>query len=144
MMGTKIAALLLTPPGIILLLALIGFLIQIRWRTTGIVIVGLSLAVLFALSLPMTGRALIAPLEADARPLPPASLTPDAAKKQADAIVVLGEAVTPKRRNTARPTRSAMPPWNACATPRICTGAPGCRCSSPAARHSASRPPRRC
>lgn len=90
MMGTKIAALLLTPPGIILLLALIGFLIQIRWRTTGIVIVGLSLAVLFALSLPMTGRALIAPLEADARPLPPASLTPDAAKKQADAIVVLG------------------------------------------------------
>ena len=61
MMGTKIAALLLTPPGIILLLALIGFRIQIRWRTTGIVIVGLSLAVLFALSLPMTGRALIAP-----------------------------------------------------------------------------------
>lgn len=90
MMVTKIAGLLLTPPGIILLLALIGFLVQIRWRTTGNIIIGLSLVVLFALSLSMTGRALIAPLEADARPLPPASLTPDEARKQAGAIVVLG------------------------------------------------------
>src|SRR3989338_7549688 len=90
MMVIKIAALLLTPPGIILLLALIGFLVQIRWRTTGNIIIGLSLTVLFALSLSMTGRALIVPLEADARPLPPASLTPDEAKKQAGAIVGLG------------------------------------------------------
>ena len=90
MMVIKIAALLLTPPGIILLLALIGFLVQIRWRTTGNIIIGLSLTVLFALSLSMTGRSLIVPLEADARPLQPASLTPDGAKKQVDAIVVLG------------------------------------------------------
>ena len=90
MITTKIVALLLTPPGIVLLLALVGFLIQIRWRTTGTAIIGISLVVMFALSLPMTGRALIAPLETETRPLPPASLTPDAARKQADAIVVLG------------------------------------------------------
>ena len=42
-MGTKIVALLLTPPGVILLLALIGFLVQIRWRATGNIIIGLSL-----------------------------------------------------------------------------------------------------
>lgn len=89
-MSVKIAALLLTPPGAILLLALIGFLVQIRWRTAGGVLVGMSLAVLFALSLSLTGRALIAPLEAEVHPLPPATLTPDEAKKQADAIVVLG------------------------------------------------------
>ena len=89
-MGVKIVALLLTLPGIILLLALLGFLIQLRWRAIGNIVVGLSLMALFALSLSMTGRALIAPLEADAHPLPPASLTPDGAKKQADAIVVLG------------------------------------------------------
>lgn len=89
-MVTKIVGLLLTPPGVILLLALVGFLIQIRWRTTGSAIIGISLVALFALSLSMTGRALIAPLEMETHPLPPASLTPDAAKKQADAIVVLG------------------------------------------------------
>ncbi len=89
-MGAKIAGLLLTPPGIILLLALIGILVQIRWRALGNLIVLLSLAILFALSLPLTGRALIAPLEAEMHPLAPATLTPDEAKKQADAIVVLG------------------------------------------------------
>lgn len=89
-MTSKIVALLLTPPGVILLLALIGFLIQIRWRMTGVAIIGVCLVVMFALSLPMTGRALIAPLEAETRPLPPASLTPDTARKRADAIVVLG------------------------------------------------------
>ena len=101
-MVTKVIGLLLTPPGIILLLALIGFLVQIRWRTTGNIIIGSSLAVLFALSLSMTGRALIAPLEADVRPLPPATLTPGKARKQADAIVVLGgRPLHSKRRNTA-------------------------------------------
>lgn len=89
-MVTKVIGLLLTPPGIILLLALIGFLVQIRWRTTGNIIIGSSLAVLFALSLSMTGRALIAPLEAKLSPLSPATLTPGKARKQADAIVVLG------------------------------------------------------
>lgn len=90
MMLAKIAGLLLTPPGIILLLALIGILLQLRWRALGGLVVILSLALLFALSLPLTGRALIAPLEAEMRPLAPATLTPDDARKQAQAIVVLG------------------------------------------------------
>lgn len=90
MMAVKIAGLLLTPPGVILLLALLGFLLQRRWRAIGNLVVGLSLMALFALSLPMTGRALVAPLESDSHPLSPATLTPDEAKKQVDAIVVLG------------------------------------------------------
>lgn len=88
--GAKVLGLLLTPPGILLLLAFLGFFIQFRRRVIGNIVVGLSLVALSALSLPVTGRALIAPLETGAHSLPPASLTPDEAKKQADAIVVLG------------------------------------------------------
>lgn len=89
-LGPKIWGLLLTPPGIIILAALLGLLLQLRWRALGGLLVLLSVAVLFALSLPQTGRALIAPLEASSPPLPVATLTPEDAKKRADAIVVLG------------------------------------------------------
>jgi uncharacterized SAM-binding protein YcdF (DUF218 family) len=87
--GSKIAGLLLTPPGAILLLALLGLLLQWRWRVLGRALVGLSLAALFILSLPLTGRALVAPLET-APPLPAAALSPEEAREQAGAIVVLG------------------------------------------------------
>ncbi len=89
-LGPKIWGLLLTPPGIIVLAGLLGLLLQLRWRALGGLILLASVAVLFALSLPLTGRALIAPLETVAAPLAPAALTPEHAKKQADAIVVLG------------------------------------------------------
>ncbi|TAM44874.1 MAG: YdcF family protein [Gammaproteobacteria bacterium] len=89
-LGPKIWGLLLTPPGVIVLVVLVGLLLQLRWRALGGIVVLVSIAVLFALSLPFTGRALIAPLEATASALPAATLTPEDAKKQADAIVVLG------------------------------------------------------
>ena len=89
-MVTKVIGLLLTPPGIILLLALIGFLVQIRWRTTGNIIIGSSLRG-FVRAQPVHDRArAVAPLEAKLNPLSPATLTPGKARKQADAIVVLG------------------------------------------------------
>lgn len=88
-LGPKIAGLLLTPPGLILLIALLGVLFLLRWRWLGRALIGLSLVLLFILSLPLTGRALIAPLET-AAPLPTAALSPDEARKQAGAIVVLG------------------------------------------------------
>ncbi len=87
--GPKIGGLLLTPPGLILLLALLGVLLQLRWRLAGRLLVGLSLVLLFILSLPLTGRALVAPLETTP-PLPTATLAPDEARQQAGAIVVLG------------------------------------------------------
>lgn len=88
-LGPKIWGLLLTPPGVIVLAVLFGLLLQLRWRALGGLVALAGIAVLFALSLPFTGRALIAPLEA-ASALPGATLTPEDAKKQADAIVVLG------------------------------------------------------
>lgn len=88
-LGPKIWGTLLTPPGIIVLAAVLGLLLQLRWRALGGIVVLVSVAVLFALSLPFTGRALIAPLEATP-PLPAATLTPENARKQAEAIVVLG------------------------------------------------------
>jgi len=87
--GPKIGGLLLTPPGLILLLAFLGLLLQLRWRRLGRTLVGTSLILLFVLSLPLTGRALVAPLETTP-PLPTATLSPDEARKQAGAIVVLG------------------------------------------------------
>ncbi len=89
-LGPKIWGLLLTPPGVIVLVVLVGLLLQLRWRALGILVALVGIAVLFALSLPFTGRALIAPLEATASALPAATLTPEDAKKQAEAIVVLG------------------------------------------------------
>lgn len=90
LLASKIVGILLTPPGVIILVALAGLLLQLRWRKTGGALVIVSVALLFALSLPLTGRALIAPLETTSAPLPAATLTPEDARKQADAIVVLG------------------------------------------------------
>ncbi|UCH53320.1 MAG: YdcF family protein [Pseudomonadota bacterium] len=83
----KIVDVLVTPPGLILLVALIGYLIQIRWLWTGNIIVAVSLCSLLVLSLPRTGQQLLRALEADYRPLP--TLSADEARAKAGAIVVL-------------------------------------------------------
>lgn len=83
MLIAKIVALLLLPPGIIIVVALLGLLLRLRWPTFGGALVVLAVVALLALSLPITARQLLAGLEADVKPL---------AKDgwQADAIVVLG------------------------------------------------------
>jgi uncharacterized SAM-binding protein YcdF (DUF218 family) len=79
---------LLTPPGVIVLVALLGFLIRIKWRFAGSLVVGFGIALLFVLSLPLTGKRLMMQLEAGARPVVMTAAA-DYAKKPA-AIVVLG------------------------------------------------------
>jgi uncharacterized SAM-binding protein YcdF (DUF218 family) len=89
LLTTKTLSLLLLPPGVLVLIALLGFLIQVKWRWAGIAIIGLSVAVLFVLSTAHTGRQLLAAIEAPYKALP-LTLTPDQARAQAEAIVVLG------------------------------------------------------
>jgi uncharacterized SAM-binding protein YcdF (DUF218 family) len=85
---TKVIDLLITPPGVILLVAGVGYLVQIRWLWTGNILVAMSLCTLLALSLPLTGRQLLHKLEEPFRPLP--TLSPQEARAKAGAIVVLG------------------------------------------------------
>lgn len=82
----KALVLLLTPPGVIVLVAALGFLLRLKWRLIGGLIVAASFAALWVLSLPLTGRYLLASLESAVAPL---SLAADA-KPTAQAIVVLG------------------------------------------------------
>jgi len=88
LVAAKLAGLLLTPPGVILLLALIGFLLRLRWPRLGIAAIGCALGALLVLSVPLTGYLLLTKLESDIPPL--AEQTPDALRRRADAIVVLG------------------------------------------------------
>lgn len=81
--ATKLIALLLLPPGIIIVVALAGLLAQLRWPKLGAVIVALAFVSLAALTLPVTGQRLLMDLEREVVPLPPG----DAG---AQAIVVLG------------------------------------------------------
>lgn len=83
-----VAELFVLPPGSIIALAFLGFLIQLKWRGLGIALVALSVAVLTGMSLPLTGRQLTAALEASASPLYVDVL--QEARKKAGAIVVLG------------------------------------------------------
>jgi uncharacterized SAM-binding protein YcdF (DUF218 family) len=84
----KTLGLLLLPPGVLVLLALVGLVIQARWRWIGISLIGLSIGALFVLSTAHTGRQLLVTLEAPYKALP--VLTPDQARAQAEAIVVIG------------------------------------------------------
>jgi uncharacterized SAM-binding protein YcdF (DUF218 family) len=84
----QIVELFLLPPGSVIAIAILGFFIYGKWKWLGICIVGLSVALLVALSLPLTGRELTSGLEASASPLYVDAL--EDAKKQAGAIVVLG------------------------------------------------------
>ena len=83
-----IAELFILPPGSIIALALLGFLIQLKWIWLGLALIALSVAVLTGMSLPLTGRQLTAALEASTSPLYADAL--EEARKKAGAIVVLG------------------------------------------------------
>ena len=84
----KIQALFLLPPGIIIVIALLGFLIQIRWQLVGSLIVFASTAALLVLSLPLTGYQLMQGIESRFAPL---RLTAAAdAGPRPGAIVILG------------------------------------------------------
>jgi uncharacterized SAM-binding protein YcdF (DUF218 family) len=82
---SKIAGLLLAPPGLFLLVALLALLVGLRWRLVGRVLIAIDFVALALLSLPHTGRLLIAPLESQTRALPT-----DKIDDGVQAIVVLG------------------------------------------------------
>lgn len=83
----EIVALLLLPPGSLILIAILGFVIYSKWTWAGSAVIVTALALLIALSLPRTGQQLMASLEAYATPLNADGL--DQAQKDAKAIVVL-------------------------------------------------------
>jgi uncharacterized SAM-binding protein YcdF (DUF218 family) len=84
----KIVALCLLPPGVIIVVAVLGFLIQIRWMLVGNLVVALDVMALLILSLPLTGQQLMEGLESR---FPPLSLAAaPAADGSPGAIVVLG------------------------------------------------------
>ncbi len=85
----KIQVLLLVPPGLIIVIALLGFLIQIRWLMLGSLVVFLSIAALLVLSLPLTGYQLMQGIESRFPPLRLAATTPEAGPPPG-AIVILG------------------------------------------------------
>lgn len=84
----KVLGILLTPPGIVILVALLGFLIQMKWLWLGNLVIMLALAALLMLSLPITGKNLLTSLEKDVKPLP--VVVPEDIARKAGAIVVLG------------------------------------------------------
>lgn len=83
LIASKLVGLLLLPPGILVLLALVGLVMQLRWPRLGALIIATAFVALLALSLPVTGQALLAGLEDEVAPVPPAN-------HGAQAIVVLG------------------------------------------------------
>lgn len=84
---TKAVGILLTPPGIIVVLAVIGLLLLPRRRRLGSGLLWVSTLALLILSLPVTGFALLRTLENSVVALP----SPDVALREgAGAIVVLG------------------------------------------------------
>ena len=84
----KVQSLLLVPPGIIVIVALLGFLIQTRWAVLGTTIAVLNIAALLILSLPVTGYRLMVAIEAQVTPLPHPLTTQ--ISPAPEAIVVLG------------------------------------------------------
>jgi uncharacterized SAM-binding protein YcdF (DUF218 family) len=84
----KVLGILLTPPGIVIVVALLGFLIQLKWVWLGNAVIALALAALLMLSLPITGKNLLAGLEKGVKPLP--AVVPEDIARKAGAIVVLG------------------------------------------------------
>jgi uncharacterized SAM-binding protein YcdF (DUF218 family) len=79
---------LLAPPGIIIIIALVGFFLQLKHSWAGAMVLTLSIALLVALSLPITGHQLLAALETYAQS---AEGEPGKENKSAaQAIIVLG------------------------------------------------------
>ena len=88
---TKAVGILLTPPGVVVILAALGLLLQIRRRHLGNALVWISVTILFILSVPVMGEALLANLQKSA-----VALTPEEIQAAgADAIVVLGGGRSP-------------------------------------------------
>jgi uncharacterized SAM-binding protein YcdF (DUF218 family) len=83
----KAVGVLLTPPGIIVVLVVLGLLLQSRWRYFGTALLWGSVLALFVLSLPVTGYFLLHTLEGSVEPL---SMTDTSLRERAQAIVVLG------------------------------------------------------
>ena len=83
----KAVGVLLTLPGILILLAVTGLLLQKHRRVAGTVLIWVSLGALLVFSLPVTGYALLGLLERAAVPLPK---TDSISANGIDAIVVLG------------------------------------------------------
>lgn len=84
---TSMIALLIMPPGGIILAIILGLLLHIKRPWLGAAVIGLATAALIALSLPLTGQMLLARLDAYALPLSPGLKKPG---KDIRAIVVLG------------------------------------------------------
>ena len=78
---------LLAPPGIVILIALLGFILYLKWPLVGAGLFSFSIAALVALSLPMTGHQLLTGIETYALPVYEPGKD---AKTTAQAIVVLG------------------------------------------------------
>ena len=78
---------LLAPPGIVVLIALLGFILYVKWPLLGAALLTLSIATLVALSLPITGHQLLTRIETYALPVYEPGKD---AKVAVQAIVVLG------------------------------------------------------
>lgn len=83
---TKALGELLTPPGILIVFAIIGLLMQLRWRHFGFLLTTVSVLLLLVFSLPVTGYFLMNLLEESV----PAITADENLRQRADAIVVLG------------------------------------------------------
>ncbi len=84
---TTVIALLLVPPGVIILVGVLGLLLHVKRPWAGAAVIGIGIAALIALSLPLTGHELMTGLEVYAPPLSPSLKKPG---KNIHAIVVLG------------------------------------------------------
>lgn len=79
----KILSAVLVPPLLPIVIILVGWLVAVRRKGSGLAIIALGMAVMLALSTPLTVHLLVAPLEAY-RPITPDEL------RRAQAIVILG------------------------------------------------------
>ncbi len=83
----RLVSQLLLPPGVLLLFIILGLALAVKWNVAGGVVIAISAALLFFLSLPLTGHWLILRLESAH---PPLALDQDTLQPHAEAIVVLG------------------------------------------------------
>ncbi len=84
---TKAAGILLMPPGIVVVLTLVGLLLWRRSHYAGTALIGIGAGALLVLSLPVTGIALLGRLEDGVTVLP---IVDASLRARAEAIVVLG------------------------------------------------------
>lgn len=83
----KAVGVLLTPPGVVVVLAVVGLLLQMRRRSFGALLLWASVVILFVMSMPVTGNALLRNLENSVVPLPRIE---EVRTDGVEAIVVLG------------------------------------------------------